>query len=92
MNGRPGDVRLVMVDGKVIYGDEEISAAASLAGCEDMTICGFDRFLCVAEPSVDYKLDQTFAEIESIIQTALSDYDLANGTNFYPVAPLVKCP
>ena len=92
VNGRPGDVRLVMVDGKVLYGDGEIAGAASLDGCEDIDVCGHDRFLCVAEPSTDYKLDQTFAEILSIIQTALSDYDLANSTNFYPVAPLATCP
>lgn len=51
IQSNPSDVSLVMVDGKILFGDKAIEAAATFEGCEEMSICGTGRFLCVAEPS-----------------------------------------
>lgn len=92
VHARMGDIRLVMVNGAILYGDSYLSPAASLPECEAMDICSKSRFLCVKEQSTSDKLNQTYADIESAISTALEDYDTANGTHYAPIAPLAKCP
>lgn len=72
----PTDVRLVMVGGKVLFGDDQLEAAGPAnPGCEDFNACGRAKFLCVAEASTASKLNQTFAEIETALSDALSDLD-----------------
>ena len=91
---RPKDVRLTMIGGRVLYGDAALKAAAPAApGCEDLPICGAPKFLCVAEASATAKLDQTFTQIKSILEAALTDVDTLtpDGYDFAPLAPLVKC-
>jgi cytosine/adenosine deaminase-related metal-dependent hydrolase len=92
---RPKDVRLTMVGGRLLYGDAEFKAVASQTpGCEDLDICGKPKFLCVAEASGANKLGQTHAEIKAALEAAMLDVDAlttADGFNFAPLAPLVKC-
>lgn len=93
----PGLVTLVMVDGKVLYGDKHLEALAPAdPGCETMTFCCAEKFLCVAEAGGDPadKLDQTFADIEAALTTELEAYDAMNLSewDFAPLTPLVKCP
>lgn len=72
----PAQVRLVMVGGKVLYGDDQLKAAGpSDPGCEDLDVCGRAKFLCAAEPSSSNRLDQTYAEIKSVLEQALTDLD-----------------
>jgi len=92
VQARPGHVRLVMVNGAVLYGDASLSASATLPECETVDVCGRSRFLCVKEQSTTAKLYQTYADIEGAISSALQAYDAANGTHFAPIAPLAKCP
>jgi len=92
VHARPASVRLVMVNGAVLYGDAFLSEAASLSECEAMDICGTSRFLCVKEQSTADKLNQSYADIESTISAALQTYDTAHGTHYAPIAPLVTCP
>jgi len=90
----PASVVLVMVGGKVLYGDVALEPAApQTPGCEQLTICGVDKFLCVAEASSADELDQTYAEIEAALQAGLVDLDAVSGTGFTfaPLAPLVHC-
>jgi hypothetical protein len=89
---RPQDVRLVVVGGQVLTGDVGLQALAPWTGCEGLTVCGRERFLCVAEPGGADKLDQTLADIEGALTGALEAYDAVNGTAFAPLAPLVPCP
>ena len=88
-------VRLVMVDGVVLYGDMALRASAP-SGCETIDACGVDKFVCVAttSSSATDKLGQTLAEIESSLTTALSDYDALHLSvwSFSPLAPLIVCP
>lgn len=72
----PSTVRLVMVGGKVLYGDADLGEIRSKeAPCEQLDVCGNEKFLCVATGSTKNKLDQTYAEIEEAINSALLALD-----------------
>jgi hypothetical protein len=92
----PRTVRLTMVDGRVLYGDKALQAAGPAApGCEAMSICGVDKFLCAAETTTTDKLNQTFSQYKSALDGALTSYDSTvkpAGGAFMPIAPLTKCP
>jgi hypothetical protein len=92
----PAAVQLVMVDGRVAYGDTSLVAAGpSSPGCETVQICGTDKFLCAAQASAvsGDKLDQTYGQIRQTLSDALTTYDSTSGlAPFAPLAPLVKCP
>ena len=92
---RPRDVRLVMVNGVALYGDDALRAAGpARPGCEAIDICGARKFLCVATTATTNKFDQTYSQIHAAIDQALVDADAltpADGFNFAPVAPLVTC-
>lgn len=93
----PASVRLAMVDGRVLYGDLALQAAGPVApGCEPISVCGSDKFLCAAESSTLNKLNQTYAAIASTLVSATSDYDAnvvpAGSPPFSPIAPLTICP
>lgn len=92
----PSDVRLVMVGGKALYGDAALQALGpAIPGCEAMNVCGTDKFVCVAAASqtATDKFGQTFADIQTTLSAALSDYDALNltGWDFSPVTPVVRC-
>ena len=93
---RPQDLRLVMVNGVILYGDPQLQAAAPQApGCEALDVCAQPKFVCVAraDGTATNKLGQTLAEITGTLETALEQYDAVNLTawKFAPIEPLVKC-
>ena len=97
---RPKDVRLTMVGGKVLYGDVQLASAGPTSpGCEQVTICGATKFLCVAEAATTDKLDQTHAQIKAALDAALTNTDAVRDPALYggsaftfsPLAPLAKC-
>ncbi len=92
VHARTNAIRMVMVNGAVLYGDAYLAPVASLPDCEALDVCGTSRFVCVKEQSTADKLNQTYGEIVSAISEALQSYDTAHGTQFSPIAPLVKCP
>ena len=74
----PADVRLVIVNGVPLYGDDELQALGPASpGCESLPVCCADKFLCVAEAGGDAtnKLGQTFAEINQTLSAGLEAYD-----------------
>jgi len=87
----PGEIRMVMVDGVILYGDAALEPAMALEGCEALDVCGQARLMCAAEASEVDKLGQTMGDIEGAISGALSAYDETNGTAFAPIAPLFTC-
>ncbi|MEM1028775.1 MAG: amidohydrolase family protein [Myxococcota bacterium] len=88
----PGDVRLVIVDGRIMYGDDQLEPAApQTPGCESVPICGRNKFLCVAIDDNSQKFDQTLGDIEMALDQALMDYDTANSTAFFPLPALAEC-
>ena len=91
----PADVRLVMVDGRVLYGDTVLKAAGPASpGCEDLAVCGAAKFLCLAEVATDAKLDQTYVQVRDRLQGAMEEMDrlTPDGFDFAPLSPLVPCP
>ena len=91
----PKDVRLVMVGGVALYGDDEFKRAAPQEpGCETIDVCGASKFLCVATAEKTDKLGQTFAEIKAALEAAMVEADKqtpGDGWNVAPLAPLVRC-
>jgi hypothetical protein len=82
-----------MIGGKAVYGDGALKAL-STSQCEDMEACGATKFACVALTSQNDKLDQTYAQIKAILETALVDMDgarPAGGANFAPLTPVASC-
>ncbi|MGH7295335.1 MAG: amidohydrolase family protein [Polyangiaceae bacterium] len=95
----PKDVRLTMVGGVALYGDPALQTAR-IGGppCETISVCGASKFLCVALPGAGNKLDQTYATVQSVLESAIEELDAIGQAEagvsfaFAPVAPLVKCP
>ena len=97
LRATPRDVRLVMVNGKVLYGDGSIAALGNENTlCEALDVCTGAKFVCVAESlgTASNKLGQSFAEIKAALDSGLRAYDDQNLTpfDFSPIAPLVRCP
>lgn len=91
----PRDVRMTMIGGKILYGDEVLQKAAPTTPCEGIPICGRPKFVCVAEAAsaTVKKMDQTLAQIEA----ALSAYTFTPDGGVaakpaVPLAPLTTCP
>jgi hypothetical protein len=82
----PSTVRLVMVGGVVLYGDNQLEVAGpSNPGCEALDVCGRAKFLCTAESSSANLLNQTFVQIRDNLNAALKDLDSI------PVLPASDC-
>jgi 5-methylthioadenosine/S-adenosylhomocysteine deaminase len=96
---KPKDVRLVMIGGRVLYGDAHlISMGHTATSCETVDICGVSKFACVADGGGGEKFEQTMEQIKTVIETALTDTDTARrgrnpdqDYNFAPIAPIVIC-
>jgi 5-methylthioadenosine/S-adenosylhomocysteine deaminase len=95
LNATTKDMRLVMVNGKVLFGDQSLSAAAAFPPCDVISVCGGQKFLCVAEPvgTTAEKLRQKLGDITSALENALTAYDAslpAGARRFMPLAPLLS--
>jgi len=93
----PADVGLVLVDGVVLYGDDQLEPLGNPSpGCEAIDVCEVAKFLCVAIDGGDAsnKFGQTYAEIETALTDALVAYDALDlsSWDFSPLTPLVTCP
>jgi hypothetical protein len=96
------DVRLTMIAGKVIYGDDVLRPISAFGGsCEPLDVCGAKKFACVAVPgSQTDKLNQTYTDIKGLLDAALAELDEArvtvggktDGLKFAPLTPLAPCP
>jgi hypothetical protein len=92
----PAQVRMVLVGGKVLYGDAALKTLGPAApGCEDLDVCGTPKFACVAQANgtATDKLGQTLAEIQTALGDEITAYDALNLTawKFAPITPVVRC-
>ena len=90
------DVRLVVVGGVALYGEPALKPLGPASpGCEDMSVCGQGKFICVAAPSQSTtdKFDQTLSTITSALQAGLQAYDALALSQwlFAPLTPVVRC-
>ena len=93
----PKEVRLVIVNGTPLYGDDALGALGPASpGCETLDVCTEQKFVCVAEAggNATNKFGQTLPEIVTTLNTSLAEYDALNLSqwDFAPITPLVKCP
>ncbi len=93
----PVDVRLVMVGGVALYGDPALVALGPASpGCESVGVCCRTKFACVATPSNSPadKFGQTYAEIRSLLEQGLAEYDAMQLSPWVwsPMTDLVRCP
>jgi len=97
------DVKLTMVGGKVIYGDDSLRPLAAYgANCEDLELCGAKKFVCASVPggTANDKLNQSWKDITGLLEAALTELDearvtvgkKADGYKFAPLSPLSSCP
>lgn len=73
------DLRLVLVNGRPLYGDAAVMNAMPAAlrdRCEAVTACGQGKSACVALADTTNLLSQTAAEIESRLRTFATPYPL----------------
>ena len=85
----PATVRLVMVGGQVLYGDTDLqNLAPPTPGCEVFSACGTTKFLCVATSDPNNKLGETYAQIQSTLETALELADQQTPSDGWTFAPL----
>jgi 5-methylthioadenosine/S-adenosylhomocysteine deaminase len=73
------DLRLVLVNGRPLYGDAAVMNAMPAAlrdRCEAVTACGQGKTACVAIADTTNLLSQTAAEIETRLRTFATPYPL----------------
>ena len=87
----PRDVRMTMVNGKILYGDEPLQKAAA-GSCEGIPLCGRPKFMCIAEAGTATKVTQTYVDIEKALTTFTYPLEAGVSTPATPLAPLTTCP
>jgi 5-methylthioadenosine/S-adenosylhomocysteine deaminase len=97
LGATPKSVRLVLVGGAALYGDPALRPLGqSTPACDTLDICGAAKFACIAQSggAASDKLGQSYPQIKSAIESALTAYDAAHPAQppFSPIAPLYKCP
>ena len=75
---RPDKVKLTVVGGRALYGDADLMDQAGAGACEALQVCGADKRLCVSDPKVTDKGDQSLAVVEGNLKKALADAKTAN--------------
>jgi len=99
---RPERVRLVLIGGKPLYGDEDLMTVLAPATCEPMDVCGAAKRVCMVDAALSggYKGEQTVADVRGVLEKVLADTlklvkDSPNPpTGFeytYELWPLFKC-
>ena len=91
----PRDVRLVIVGGKILYGDMAMKPLAqSTPACDSLDICGVNKFACVAQPGAASGdlLNERYDDLRGKIVSELHKYDDKKlAEEFSPTTELVKC-
>lgn len=79
LDSRARDVRLVLIDGKVYYGDASLASLGRNSECEAIDACGAPKFICVSDgPGAKGRDHETLADIE------LQLYNILEGTGEEP--------
>jgi len=87
----PRDVRMTMVNGNILYGDEVLQRAAG-GSCEGLPICGRAKFACIAEAGTTTKVTQTYVDIEKALTSFTYPLEAGVTSPAVPLAPLTTCP
>jgi len=87
----PRDVRMTMVNGRILYGDEVLQKAAA-GSCEGLSVCSRAKFACIAESGTTTKVTQTYFDIEKALTSFTYPLEAGVSTPAVPLAPLTTCP
>ena len=92
---RPETVKLVLVAGKVLYGDEALVSALQPTGCDAFDACGQAKLICTKDPTLD-RGTESWTDVQTVLQTTLAaalaaDQPAAAYTYGYSLWPLFKC-
>jgi 5-methylthioadenosine/S-adenosylhomocysteine deaminase len=95
MESRARDVRLVLIGGEGWFGDANLQAATAYNDlCEAFLACEMDKYICVRDPTVTSRGDETLEDIR------LQLYNILEGIGYPPeeqygrgeeLLPLVDC-
>ena len=79
IDAKARDVRLVLIDGQVYYGDSTLQSLARNSFCEPLDACGTSKFICVSDgPSAPGRDSETMAQIHGQL------FDMMEGTGTEP--------
>ena len=92
---RPETVKLVLIGGKPVYGDEALVTALQPTGCDAFDACGQKKLICTKDPTLD-KGTESWADVQAVLQTTLAaalaaDKPTADYAYGYNLWPLFKC-
>ena len=92
---RPENVKLVLIGGKPVYGDEALVSALQPTGCDAFDACGQKKSICIKDATLDKGI-QSWTDIQTVLQTTLAaalaaDKPAAGYTYGYNLWPLFKC-
>lgn len=95
---RPETVRLVLIGGKPMYGDEDLMATLGPSTCEALDVCGKAKRVCMVDASLSgsAKGEQTVADVQKVLLDVLAaaktaDNPSADFAYAYELWPLFKC-
>ncbi len=94
VKARPETVKLVLIAGEPIYGDEALVSALQ-SGCDAFDACGQKKAICMKDATLD-KGTQSWTDVQTVLQTTLAaalaaDKPAADYTYGYNLWPLFKC-
>jgi hypothetical protein len=92
----PRDVRLVVVGGKILYGDAPLKVLADATPeCDPLDICGVRKFACIAQAggTAADLLGQHYEDVRGRILVEMQKLDARKLSEwkFSPPAELCKC-
>jgi len=91
----PKDVRMVVVGGRILYGDMALKPLAqSTPACDSLDICGVNKFACVAQSGASSSdlLNERYDDLRGKIVSELHKYDDKKVSDeFSPTTELIKC-
>lgn len=80
IESRAANVELVLIDGKALYGAQELEEIARDELCEDFEACGAQKFLCVKDRDLpDHRGDESLDDIRGQLIDILTEYDRPDG-------------
>jgi hypothetical protein len=93
---RPEQVRLTMVGGKALYGDDELMLQLGKSDCETLDVCGIPKRLCSQDPTTGAKGGEKLADVQNTLISTLATAKAKDlpSTEFlyaYELWPLFLC-
>lgn len=83
---RPETVKLVLIAGKPVFGDEALIAALTPQNCESFDACGVKKSICQKDPTLTSGTEGV-ADIEALLKKTLADAKISDAAGKTPPGP-----